>query len=58
MLDWRKAENHLISCEKEYASIDPVGYLVLTYVICPLHDRLRKGERTDKLFNEIMETQL
>jgi hypothetical protein len=56
MFDWNKAEAHLAECEKEY-SINSAGYLVLNYVIYPLHDRLEKGERTKKLWNEIMATQ-
>lgn len=57
MIDWRKAEEHLKTCEREYAK-DTAGYLVLSYVINPLRDRLNKGERTRKLFKEIMETQV
>ena len=58
MVDWREAEEHLTDCEKEYSVIDTAGYLVLNYVINPLRDRLNKGERTEALFNDIMETQL
>lgn len=58
MADWRIAEEHLTACEKEYGVIECAGYLILNYVIRPLRDRLNKGERTDELFSEIMETQL
>lgn len=56
MFDWNKAEKRLTDCEKEYAVFDSAGYLVLNYVICPLQDRLRKGERSEELFHEIMAT--
>ena len=58
MFNWRKAEEHLTACEKEYSVIDTAGYLVLNYVIDPLRDRLRKGERSEELYREIMGTQL
>jgi hypothetical protein len=58
MFDWSKAEEHLLACEKVYAVNDTAGYLVLSYVILPLHDRLNKGERTEELWHEIMQTQL
>jgi len=57
MVDWCKAEEHLTACEKVYAVIESAGYLVLNYVIYPLRERLDKGERTEELYNEIMETQ-
>jgi hypothetical protein len=55
MFDWNKAEEHLADCEKEYAIMDSAGYLILNYVICPIRDRISKGERSEELFNEIME---
>lgn len=58
MTDWRIAEEHLTACEKEYSVIDSAGYLILNYVIYPLRDRLIKGERSEELYHEIMETQL
>lgn len=58
MSDWRKAEEHLTACEKEYSVIECAGYLILNYVIYPLRDRFNKGERTEALWNDIMETQL
>ena len=58
MADWRQAEEHLVACEKEYSVVECAGYLILNYVIYPLRDRLNKGERTEELFSEIMETQL
>jgi hypothetical protein len=57
MLDWNKAEEHLSACEECYGVIETAGYLVLNYVINPLRDRLEKGERSEKLWYEIMETQ-
>lgn len=58
VFDWNKAEEHLAACEKEYSVIDTAGYLILNYVICPLRERLSKGERTEALFHEIMGTSL
>ncbi len=58
MLNWFEAEEHLKVCEKEYATIDSAGYSVLIFVISPLRDRLNKGERTENLWNEIMDIQL
>lgn len=58
MFDWYKAEEHLTACEKVYAVIDCAGYLILNYVIYPLRDRFNKGERTQELWKDIMETQL
>jgi hypothetical protein len=58
MCDWCKAEEHLSACEKTYSAIDTAGYLILNYVICPLRERLSKGERSDELFKEIMEMAL
>jgi hypothetical protein len=58
VFDWNKAEAHLSACEKEYSVIDTAGFLVLNYVINPLRDRFSKGERTENLYNEIMETSL
>mgnify|MGYP000002908667 CR=1 FL=1 len=54
MYDWSKAEEHLTASEKVYGLTDSAGYLVLNYVICPLRDRLNKGERTEALWNDIM----
>jgi hypothetical protein len=58
MYDWNKAEAHLTACEKEYSVICSAGYLVLNYVIYPLRDRLNRGERSKKLWMDIMATQL
>lgn len=58
MFDWSMAEEHLEACEKEYSVFDTAGYLVLNYVIIPLRDRLSKGERSEELYHEIMETSL
>jgi hypothetical protein len=57
MVDWRKAEEHLSTCEKDFRGNNSAEFLVLNYVINPLRDRLEKGERTKKLYKEIMETQ-
>jgi hypothetical protein len=53
-LDWGKAEEYLANCEKAYAEIGSAGYFALFILIRPLRDRYNKGERTQKLFDEIM----
>ena len=55
MLDWHEAEEHLKTSEQVYTVFDSAGYLVLTYDIFPLRDRLSKGERTEELWHDIME---
>lgn len=58
MLDWDKAEQYLKECEAVYAEIGTPGYFVLNYSLRPLRDRFNKGERTVRLFDEIMEIKL
>lgn len=48
------AENHLALAEKAYAAVGTAGYLALTYFIKPLRVRYNSGERTERLYNEIM----
>jgi len=57
-VDWDKAEQYLKTCESAYAEIGSAGYFALTYVIRPLRDRFNKGERTEELYNEIMDISL
>jgi len=58
MLDWKKAEKHLRTCEKSYTEIGSPGYFVLNQVIRPLRDRYNSGERTQELYEEIMNVSL
>ena len=55
MLDWKKAEQYLSEIESGYASIGSAGYFGLVITIRPLRDRFNKGERTQGLYDEIME---
>lgn len=57
-MDWEKAENYLIECEKAYTQIGAAGLFALSFVIAPCRDRFNKGERTQDLYDEIMEISL
>lgn len=57
-LDWNKAEEHLKSAEQAYASIGSPGMFALNYVIRPARGRFNDGERTEELYNEIMDISL
>ncbi len=57
-MDWNQANEHLETCEKAYAGIGSSGYFALSVVIRPLRDRLNGGERTEELYQEIMEVAL
>lgn len=56
-MDWEQAESWLKEIEQMYTEIGSSGYLALTIVIRPLRDRFNKGERTQELYDEIMELQ-
>jgi hypothetical protein len=58
VLDFEKAEKYLMTCEGAYTQIGTAGYFALTHVIRPLRDRYNKGERSQELYNEIMEIAL
>lgn len=59
--DWRKAEEHLARCEREYDALRGVPgvnpYFAIVFVLKPLRARLNGGERSQELFDEIMEVQ-
>jgi hypothetical protein len=57
-MDWGKAEEHLKCCESAYAEIGSAGLFAMRFTINPLRDRFNKGERTQELYNEIMEIAL
>jgi hypothetical protein len=54
-MNWEEAEQYLKDIEQRYAEIGSAGYLALIMVIRPLRDRFNKGERSEELFEEIME---
>jgi hypothetical protein len=58
VLDWEIAEEHLKEAEEAYTEIGSVGYFALTYIIRPLRDRFNSGERTEELYNLIMDISL
>ena len=51
---WEAAERHLSEIEKAYAAIGTTGYFGLNTVIRPVRDRYNNGERTKKLYDDIM----
>jgi len=53
--DWDYASEMLDTVCKVYCEIGTHGLLALTITILPLRDRLRKQEKTEELYNEIME---
>lgn len=54
-LDWPKAKAYLDQVQKNYEEIGPAGRFGLAITIMPLQDRYERGERTEWLYNEIME---
>lgn len=57
-LDWQEAERHLQAVEEAYGSIGMAGSFALTLVINPCRVRFNQGERTQELYDEIMEIAL
>lgn len=53
-LDWDKAKAHLEHYAQIYSDL-PTGRFGLAITIMPLQGRLEKGERTQWLYDEIME---
>ncbi len=56
-LNWDRAADHLNTMRKAYTDIGMAGILCLNNVINPLLISYEKGERTKKLYDEIMELQ-
>lgn len=56
-MDWNKAEDYLNFLIQEYESVGWAGptCFALSLTLIPLKNRLDKGERTESLYNEIME---
>lgn len=55
MFDWQEAENYLNMLIAEYVAIGPAGSFGLRLTLLPLKKRFDSGERTEELYNEIME---
>lgn len=55
VLDWEKAQEHLYYIADLYESIGWTGTFALVATINPLVKRFENGERTEKLYNEIMD---
>lgn len=58
VLDWKEAEEHLKAAEEAYTGIGSAGYFALNIVIRPLRDSFNNGERTEELYNLIMDISL
>ena len=54
-MDWDKAEEWLKEIESAYCELGFTGRPALIISINPLRDRFNKGERTQDLYDEIME---
>ena len=54
-MDWEEAEAHLKFMKQEYAALGMPGNPALVFTIIPLETRFAIGERTTKLYEEIME---
>ena len=54
-MDWKRAESHLYFIKGAYASIGVSGNPAMVLTIMPLEKRLAAGERTQELYDEIME---
>lgn len=54
MMDWDKALDYLTDCMRAYTEIGLTGSLALSVVLNPLLHRYMQGERTEKLYDEIM----
>lgn len=51
-LNWKEAEEHLRACEEEAHSFDYI------YIVSPLIDRFKMGERTKDLHQAITQIEL
>jgi len=54
-MDWERAINYLNSLIDEYVAIGWAGSLGLYLTLLPLKRRYDDGERTETLYNEIMQ---
>ena len=54
-MNWEKAEEYLTEIRLEYTKIGKMGIPALNLFINPLLIRFENGERTQDLYNRIME---
>lgn len=54
-MDWERAKTYLNSLIAEYAAIGWAGQFGLNIVLLPLKRRFDGGERTQALYDEIMQ---
>ncbi len=54
---WKNAEQWLKEIRQMYTDIGGSGVMALTFTINPILIRFERGERTDKIYNEIMNLQ-
>lgn len=57
-MDWDKAESYLKTAESVYAEAGSTGFFAMAYVIRPLRDRFNCGDRSQDLYDEIMDIKL
>lgn len=55
---WTEAKAHLDECRIAFTEIGVSGFMGLTVILNPLLMRYEKGERTQVLYDEIMECEL
>lgn len=53
-MNWQEAEDYLYEMETAYKEIGFSGVFGLTFTINPIINRFEKGERTQELYDEIM----
>ena len=53
--DWERAEKYLNDLIQGYEEIGPCGMFVLILTLYPLRQRYEQGERTQELYDAIME---
>ena len=56
-MNWAEAEKYLNMVIAEYRSIGSIGSLALNITLLPLKKRFDEGERTEELYNQIMEVE-
>jgi hypothetical protein len=52
--NWKLAEKHLNNMENSYKKLDVVGELALMRRVNPAKEKYLKGDRSNKLYGEIM----
>lgn len=54
-LDWNRAIRHLDFLIAEYRALGLTGCFGLYFTLLPLRERIKSGERSQQLYDEIME---